>query len=193
MKNTMVRRNGFRLCGFTLMELLIVIAVIATLAGLMMPALGVVRRRARNARARTEINSIEVAWKNYLQEYSKWPSFIQEGRAYPIDNRGNPSLMKILQGREEGGRMFNYRKYAFMEFSHVNESTRDPLNPWGNEEEGVRQECLYYVKFDANYDNKIAGDGRTPPRDVFKPVVVWTQNDRKQFIGNWPLSAAAGR
>jgi len=65
-----VRRFG----AFTLIELLVVIAIIAILAGLLLPALAIVKTRAKVASARTEMRNLEAAIKGYEAEYHRFPA-----------------------------------------------------------------------------------------------------------------------
>ena len=60
--------------GFTSLELLIVIAIIAILAGLLLPALSTAKTRAKVAQAKTEMANLETAIKAYESEYIRMPA-----------------------------------------------------------------------------------------------------------------------
>ena len=59
--------------SFTLVEMLAVVAIIATLAGVLYPALRQVREAPKRAQARTDIRKLELALQNYYGEYGRWP------------------------------------------------------------------------------------------------------------------------
>ncbi|AQT68157.1 putative major pilin subunit [Anaerohalosphaera lusitana] len=57
-----------RVRGFTLIELLVVIAIIALLLAIMMPALGMVKEKARGVVCRTNLKTMGLAGKLYAEE-----------------------------------------------------------------------------------------------------------------------------
>lgn len=74
--------NYTALCrrAFTLVEMLVVIAVIATLAAMIFPAFSALKRRAAIQKAKTELKLVASAITDYKNQY----------RHYPPDHPGNP-------------------------------------------------------------------------------------------------------
>jgi len=60
--------------GFTLIELLVVIAIIGILAGMLLPALSVVKNRARVAMAKTEMKGLALAIGAYEADNTRYPA-----------------------------------------------------------------------------------------------------------------------
>ena len=60
--------------GFTLLEILTVVAIIGLLAAMIFPNLGKVRIRARKAKVISELKTIELALMDYYTEHSGFPT-----------------------------------------------------------------------------------------------------------------------
>jgi type II secretion system protein G len=58
--------------GFTLLELLVVVAIIGILVGIMLPAIGGVKIKAQKKKAESDVKSLAVACRAYHTEYGYW-------------------------------------------------------------------------------------------------------------------------
>ena len=195
--------------AFTLIEMLIVIAIIGMLAALLLPAIARVRKHAKLATARAETRQLAAAWKQYYSAYERWPSPDLIGDAeMPV--RITEDLARILAGGsyvDSDGREQNPKRLRFMEFSHLN-SDGIPVTPWADTSAGGTTEDLdyYYAMFDIDYDNTLKADdasggdwpGSEPDaltNNVSKTVIVWTVNpdlepgdadyDEYRIVGSW--------
>jgi prepilin-type N-terminal cleavage/methylation domain-containing protein len=68
-----MKQTSSRRAGFTLIELMIVITVIALLIGLLLPAITGARRNAQIAQVTTEIKSLEGALAAFKAKYGNYP------------------------------------------------------------------------------------------------------------------------
>jgi prepilin-type N-terminal cleavage/methylation domain-containing protein len=70
---TTLRKSLPRLQAFTLVELLIVIAIIAILAAMLLPVISVAEQHAKKTQAKIECNTIGSAIQAYESDYSRMP------------------------------------------------------------------------------------------------------------------------
>jgi general secretion pathway protein G len=104
----MVRR-GER--GFTLLELIIVVAMIGVLASIAMPALKDMPRRAKEAVLKTNLHSIRETLDMYYGDKGRYPTSLEElveakyFREIPFDpfTKSNTSWVVVLEDELEEG------------------------------------------------------------------------------------------
>ena len=180
-----------RASGFTLLELMAVVAILGLLAALVLSTLGGMRSRGRLTAARVETESIEGALRAYYAEYKRWPADVNEsGSGVAVSG----VLAETLSGEPTSD---NERGFSFIEFArlHPDEGNDDPVSPWAR---GDRlwddEDVLYYVKCDVNYDGTIvsATNDAPPDVDVRLPVIVWVRNldvedegDEDAYVRSW--------
>lgn len=148
--------------AFTLIELLIVIAIIGILMALLFPAVNGAIDAARKAQAKNDVTQIATAVTAYETEYGKLPN-----ASGNIDS----TLVNILTGVSTNN---NPRKIVFMEIGTFKKNSKSGTNsggsfldPWGNN---------YQIAVDDNYDNTIASAGSVEDHKVSnlrKKVAVW--------------------
>jgi prepilin-type N-terminal cleavage/methylation domain-containing protein len=92
--------------GFTLVELLAVIALIGILAGFVFPALRGARIQARIAATKTTITNLELAISSYFNDFGRYPDLSDNhpnviGTPTPagIPEVDNDMVMRLLTGR----------------------------------------------------------------------------------------------
>ena len=59
--------------GFTLVELLVVLAILGILMAMMVPAAGIILSRAQNAQAKSDASVVAATMLKYYMEYNRWP------------------------------------------------------------------------------------------------------------------------
>jgi prepilin-type N-terminal cleavage/methylation domain-containing protein len=184
---------------FTLVELLIVISVIAILAGLLLPAIGKVKDKARKVQAKAGAHALVIAIKSYESTYGLLPWHSGDSAVTTtspaIDacwwnwSTGNQkeyydTLMQILTktdistsgGTTWGGRSGkgNTRSIKFMDapngFTDTLKET-DPKTGSYRDPWGNR----YGIAMDLDYNNKIDSSGETAVDNILQgSVFVWS-------------------
>ncbi|MDD4441941.1 MAG: prepilin-type N-terminal cleavage/methylation domain-containing protein [Kiritimatiellae bacterium] len=174
--------------AFTLIEMIIVIAIISALLALLYGALERAQKFSRRTITYTELKNIESAFKQYHAHYHAWPSnslaVVQfesgDDRGFIIDER----IAALLQGNQIAGvsapdiEAFNPEMIPFIEFSRYSPVTRAPANPFKPNNPGAPDTTrAYKVLFDTNGDRQIRIEDSEAPgfnTNIIANVAVWT-------------------
>ena len=125
--------------AFTMIELVIVIAIMSMLAGLLLPALNKARQKAKVAKCTTTIGSVRTALAIYSLDYGIFPPSAESGGQVSDQHNGNScdtalsgspnNLVNAIQGTGGSG--------PYMEFKGKDlDEVTDPalpvlIDPWG--------------------------------------------------------------
>jgi len=101
-------------CGFTLIELMVVIVILGILAGLIVPRIMGRPEQAKQVKARMQIESIGTALRLYKLDNGMYPT-TEQGIQALVEQPTSGSLPK------------NWRKGGYLEKGKV------PNDPWGND------------------------------------------------------------
>lgn len=162
--------------AFTLIELLIVIAIIAILVGLLFPAFKAVQNQARQVQAKNDLTQIVNAVNAFYTDYGKYPLATDDST---ISN--NADLFYTLRAVSAGANLnnaVNPRQVVFINPPNV-KTTASPrsgigsdgqyYDPWGTP---------YRLKIDGDYNNQIANpytaDTGAGPATLNIGVIAWS-------------------
>ena len=178
---------------FTLIELLIVVAIIGILMGILLPVLSTVKTKGKEVKAKADMNSIVAACKQYESDYGIMPSLATadvmlepttvDSSHKPLDDAPGSAanykaLFQVLTGvaypSGSGTAPFNIRNIRYLEVPS-SYSKIGYTDPWG---------ATYGIALDLNYDGTLGGSatGNTAfPNNIGNtftlttPVAVWSR------------------
>jgi prepilin-type N-terminal cleavage/methylation domain-containing protein len=166
--------NSKKSTAFTLVELLVVISIIAILAGLSFPAVNGALDSAKKTHAKSNAVQIAAAVSAYDMEYGKLPTF--------TGSTVDKDLVRILTTSNSRGIVF-LEPPAWKKGKGGTNSSGDYCDPWSSTN-------LYAIALDTDYDNKVSvstNGGASGSYDIMKKVGVWSvyPTNSKYQVRSW--------
>jgi len=141
--------------GFTLIEMLLVIVIIAILVALLFPAIKQALLRAEIAKAKTTVLSIATAFKAFNSQYGYWPN--------GADDLSSPQDLKTDYLTSTYGNSLNI---TFLDYSSKDvDSSNHILDPWKKP---------YKIALDTKYINSVATNCSGSSSTISGGVAVWS-------------------
>ena len=148
---------------FTLIEMLVVVAVIAILIGILIPTIGTVMEKVKQSKTKAIINSLRLGIKQYESTYGFLPwtgentdKFIE----YTSGNGTNPLYDELLNTLEGNDKSLNPRGIKFLDMSDS-----DYKDAWDEELNVVLD-----LDYNSSIDNSlIYGDGTKNTE-----IIIWS-------------------
>lgn len=130
--------------SFTLVEMMVVIAIMGVLASLLFPAVMGARNRAKKRQAMVESCNIAIAIRKFALENGRWPDQVSDAsdRTYFTDNYRVINPLRIPSS--------NDRNRIYLQLQAGSIETNTPCNyvdPWG---------WPYIICMDENSDGKLS-------------------------------------
>jgi general secretion pathway protein G len=152
-----MNRASAAMAGFTILELIIVIAIIAILAGLILSTAGYIQKKGASSRAETEIAALTVALENYRADKGDYPHGTNVNGANPPSS--NTFLLTNLM--PTNGKVY-------FEFNKSMTNASNVVDPFGE-----------------NYGYQYPGDANRSGTNFFDLFSRCASSDTNQWKANW--------
>ncbi len=153
--------------GFTLVELLVVIVIIAILASLAVPVTNKVMENANNLRIKATMKDLQVAIGHYRTEYNRFPVDMTGSSGgedmEPITTNGNSDIIKTLMALSDPSddSSLNKRNIKFIDLPYAKNGQSFGIIDTSGGSGGGQVQLVdiwgqpYQILLDTNYDNRI--------------------------------------
>lgn len=166
----MIKHN--RRQAFTLIEMLVVVAIVAILATLLFPALTSALKKGKKTRVQTEVKAIETAINAYYADYGKFP--LDNGLGDVTYGKGSKDNADIIKGLRGLDQKINPRNINYLQVSNDSvDENGNLVNP-----DGIQ----YMIAVNTDFDNVVTSDAGISATG--RNVAVWTDYEDER-IKSW--------
>ncbi|HPA17986.1 MAG TPA: type II secretion system protein [Verrucomicrobiae bacterium] len=188
--------------AFTLVELLVVMGIIAALAGLLFPVAGGVQRQVKKVKTRALFASLKMGVDMFYSEYQRMPKLTGAGSggdvAFKSDDAMGREMVSALTGDvdDDTAKRLNPKTLSFCEFTEKQLQDSDTRGFGGYLIDGFGN--TFYMVLDYDYDGKIDRNkfGELPPRlapqgDIRSNFAAWSRGSAKDVGSMTPADIVA--
>jgi len=175
-----------KISAFTLIELLTVIAVMAILAGILIPVTGGVIRQSNIAASKARLWQYVTAIENFRSEYNYYPTVYttnprNDGEI--VNTSKGDDFIKAISGSDDTGgnfRQIQYYSFSENEVQDLDDGTSRLIDPFDN--------INFFIMIDADGDGIIKPFSSDPesPGEIRASATAWvTASDGNPGYAIW--------